>query len=81
MGIAFDENDNLIAMSFVGASAPPPLSRLYNIDIATGIATSIGLTGINGPHGADIATVPEPATILLLGFGLVGLVGVKRKLS
>jgi DNA-binding beta-propeller fold protein YncE len=46
-------------------------SRLYTIDITTGIPTLVGSTGLSNPLGLEF--IPEPATIFLLGLGAIRL--------
>jgi hypothetical protein len=38
-----------------------------------------GSGGVRGIDNVNVSTVPDPATILLLGLGLLGVAGVRRK--
>ena len=48
---------------------------------AGGAGNSLVLTGGGGNVPGLLLTVPEPVTLFLLGFGIVGLVGLRRKYS
>lgn len=48
----------------------------------TGVGEFVGLEKVNFIYGTDMAApVPEPATMLLFGTGLVGLAGIARRKS
>lgn len=54
MGIMHDTDGTLYATEYIAASP------LYEINPTTGVATVIGNTGFDFPHGGDIYSAPSP---------------------
>jgi hypothetical protein len=71
--IGFDINN--VGQAFVSID-----NELYTIDVATGNTTPLGTIGGNVAI-RDIAasSIPEPSTVLLSAFGVLGLITLRRK--
>lgn len=73
VGMDFDPQSGQLFVADGGAGST---DMLYTLDPGTGALTSIGVTRTGGLSGLEF--VPEPATLLLLGLGLVGVIARRR---
>jgi hypothetical protein len=65
---------------FSGQTAGSISPNFYSLTIDVNIAHAAAVGGISS-FNANLAMIPEPTTSLVLGFGLVGLFGLRRRVT
>lgn len=67
----------LASLNFTGiAPGTSPLTLTGDLDLG-----NAGLDSVNAAGSVTVAPVPEPGTFLLLGLGLAGIVGYRRRFN
>lgn len=66
--------------TFLGVFPGSAINPLNNYAV-TSNSIWLPMLNTNAMSGIRISSAPEPATMLLLGFGLVGLAGLRRKIK
>lgn len=86
LGIAFSNTQNVgfdisgaTGTAFASLASGGDPSSLYTVDLTSGAATLVGGIGGSQLIGLTVATVPEPATGVLVALGAVALLRMKRR--
>jgi hypothetical protein len=72
---------HLVALSFEAFGPGISQVSLSNMTLLNSSLSNISFTSNNGSVTVSGSTVPEPTTMLLLGFGLLWLVPLRKKLK